>query len=271
MPNLTTRNQAIEAYVNYIAVKSGQSRDLARAFVHQFDDSKKCKSMDEKAQENMYTWLKTNYFPYASPPEGMKKAVVQLVVEMYGKLSKSEVVEAFKLAAGGRLADVSLDAPFTPQLIGKVLKAYEDQKRGELIKAYYQAEMERQKQASQTGYVHLTESDMEAVREGIRKVAREWGKKENLKHGYYMDYIQPLLDAGAIRDLSDERKEVLQRNAESDARVEQYRYNQTRGRQGFMQINKAIELSEDDKVNAFKALYAHELIALNLTYFATQF
>ena len=271
MPNLTPRNQAIEAYVNYIAVKSGQSRDLARAFVHQFDDSKKCKNMDDTAKDKMIDWLQSNYFPHANATDHLKKAIITLVVELYGKLSKSEVVEAFKLAAGGRLADVSIEAPLTPQLIGKVLKAYEDQKRGELIKAYYQAEMERQKQASQTGYVHLTESDMEAVREGIRKVAREWDKKENLKHGYYMDYIQPLLDAGAIRDLPDERKEVLQRNAESDARVEQYRYNQTRGRQGFMQINKAIELSEDDKVNAFKALYAHELIALNCTYFATQF
>ena len=271
MANLTVRDQAIEAYVIYISVKSGHSKDVARAFVNQFTPSNKCKNMDSAAKDKMVNWIRSNYFPLNAPSPDVDKAITTLVCDAYGKLAKHEVVEAMKLAAAGRLADVSLDAPLTPQLIGKVLKAYETQQRQDLIAAYYAAEMERQKQASQTGYVHLTEADMEAVREGIRKVAREWSKKENLKHWYYMDYIQPLLDAGAIKDLPEERKEVLQRNAESDARIEQYRYNQARGRQGFISINQAIELSEDEKINAFKALYAHELIALNLDYFANKF
>jgi len=271
MANLTVRDQAIEAYVTYISVKSGHSKDVARAFVQQFSEPSKCKNMDITAKEKMVNWIRSNYFPHIDVSAEMVKAISAVVCDAYGKFAKAEVVEAIKLAAAGRLTDVSLDGPLTPQLIGKVLKTYETQQRGDLIKAYYAAEMERQKQASQTGYVHLTEADMEAVREGIRKVAREWSKKENLKHWYYMDYIQPLLDAGAIKDLPEERKEALKRNAESDARIEQYRYNQARGRQGFISINQAIELSEDEKTNAFKALYAHELIALNLDYFANKF
>lgn len=270
MANLTVRDQAIEAYVTYISVKSGHSKDVARAFVQQFSEPSKCKNMDVTAKEKMVNWIRSNYFPHMDVSTDMVKAISSVVCEAYGKFAKAEVVEAIKLAAAGRLADVSLDGPLTPQLIGKVLKTYETQQRGDLIKAYYAAEMERQKQASQTGYVHLTEADMEAVREGIRNYARNLDKKPN-KHWYYMDYIQPLIEAGAIKDLPEERKTSLMRNAESEARVEEYQYQQARGRQGFVSINKVIELNDDQKQNKFKELYAHELISLNKDYFATQF
>lgn len=270
MANLTVRDQAIEAYVTYISVKSGHSKDVARAFVQQFSEPSKCKNMDVTAKEKMVNWIRSNYFPHMDVSADMVKAISSVVCEAYGKFSKAEVVEAIKLAAAGRLTDVSLEGPLTPQLIGKVLKTYETQQRGDLIKAYYAAEMERQKQASQTGYVHLTEADMEAVREGIRNYARNLDKKPN-KHWYYMDYITPLIEAGAIKDLPQERKESLMRNAESEARVEEYQYQQARGRQGFVSINKVIELTDDQKQKKFKELYAHELIALNKDYFATQF
>lgn len=270
MANLTVRDQAIEAYVTYISVKSGHSKDVARAFVNQFTASNKCKSMDTAAKEKMVGWIRSNYFPHVEVSVEMVKAISAIVCDAYGKLAKHEVIEAMKLAAAGRLADVSLEGPLTPQLIGKVLKTYETQQRGDLIKAYYAAEMERQKQASQTGYVHLTEADMEAVREGIRNYARNLDKKP-LRHWYYMDYITPLLEAGAIKDLPEERKESLMRNAESEARVEEYQYQQARGRQGFVSINKIIELTDDQKQKKFKELYAHELISLNKDYFATQF
>lgn len=271
MANLIVKDQAIEAYVTYISVKSGHSKDVARAFVHQFSPEKKCKEMDAAAKDKMVTWIRSNYFPLTPPSPEVDKAIIVLICDSYGKFAKHEVVEAIRLAAAGRLADVSIDAPLTPQLIGKVLKQYEVQQRQDLIKAYYAAEMERQKQASQTGYVHLTEADMEAVREGIRKTAREWGKKENRKHWYYMDYITPLLDAGAIQDLTEEAKVGLRRNAESEARVEEYQYRQARGRQGFVSINSAIELSTNDVDNKFKELYAHALIEKNLAYFTSKF
>lgn len=270
MANLTVRDQAIEAYVTYISVKSGHSKDVARAFVQQFSDASKCKNMDATAKDKMVNWIRSNFFPLNAPSSDVDKSIISIVCDAYGKFSKAEVVEAIKLAAAGRLTDVSLDAPLTPQLIGKILSAYETQKRGDLIKAYYAAEMERQKQASQTGYVHLTEQDMENVRNGIRNYARNLDKKPN-KHWYYMDYIQPLIEAGAIKDLPEERKEALMRNAESEARVEEYQYQHARGRQGFVSINKVIELTDDQKQNKFKELYAHELIMLNKDYFATQF
>ena len=271
MADLTNYNQENRAFAALLAQKAGASFDLALAYVKSLTPEKKCKAMDEAEQTRMCLWIQTSYFPHNQMSDAVRKAIAAVICEGYGSFSKNEVVEALKLAAGGRLANVSLDVPLTPSVIGSVLKAYTEQKRHELIAAYVKLENEKQQRQNQRGYITLTEADMEACREGIRKVAREWGKKENLKHWYYMDYIMPHLQAGAIKDLPEERKEALQRNAESEARVEQYRYNQARGRQGFVSISQAIELNEDEKVNAFKALYAHELIALNLSYFATQF
>jgi hypothetical protein len=271
MADLTIYNEENKAFATLLAQKAGASFDLALAYVKSLTHEKKCKAMDAQQRTKMCDWIRETYFPHNQMTDPMRVGIATVICEGYGSFSKNEVVEALKLAAGGRLANVSLDVPLTPSVIGNVLKAYTEQKRHELIAAYVKLENEKQQRQSQRGFIYLTEADMEACREGIRKVAREWGKKENLKHWYYMDYIQPHLDAGAIKDLSEERKEALQRNAESDARIDQYRYNQARGRQGFVSINQAIELSEDEKVNAFKALYAHELIALNLIYFATQF
>ena len=271
MADLTIYNEENKAFATLLAQKAGASFDLALAYVKSLTHEKKCKAMDAEQRTKMCDWIRETYFPHNQMTDPMRVGIATVICEGYGSFSKNEVVEALKLAANGRLANVSLDVPLTPSVIGNVLKAYTEQKRHELIAAYVKLENEKQQRQSQRGFIYLTEADMEACREGIRKVAREWGKKENLKHWYYMDYIQPHLDAGAIKDLPEERKEALQRNAESDARVDQYRYNQARGRQGFVSINQAIELSEDEKVNAFKALYAHELIALNLIYFATQF
>lgn len=271
MPNLVNYNEENRIHAAKIAQRAGQSVDLALAYIESTFQDKRCRAMDQAARDRMCKWIHATYFPHNQMSDAMQAGIISVVCDAHGKLSKSEVVKAIELAASGRLTDVSLDAPLTPQLIGKILSAYEAQKRGDLISAYIAIENQKKKAENQRGFVILTEADMEACRDGIRKVAREWGKKENLKHWYYMDYIEPHLQAGAIKDLPEERKEALKRNAESEARVEQYRYSQARGRQGFISINQAIELSEDEKINAFKALYAHELIALNKDYFATQF
>lgn len=271
MADLTVRDQAIEAYVTYISVKSGHSKDVARAFVNQFTPSNKCKNMDSAAKDKMVNWIRSNYFPLNAPSPDVDKAITTLVCDAYGKLAKHEVVEAMKLAAASRLADVSLDAPLTPQLIGKVLKAYEMQQRQDLIKAYYAAEMERQKQASQTGYVHLTEADMHYCRSTIVKYAEGYEKNKQACYGHWMDYINPLLDAGAIEDLSEEAKIGLRRNAESAARVWEYQYRQARGRQGFVGISAQIDMSINDVDGQFRKLYAHELIIKNREYFKNQF
>lgn len=271
MADLTIYNEENRAFAALVAQKSGASFDLSLAYVKSLTPEKRCKAMDEDAQMRMCLWIQATYFPHNQMSDAVRKGIATVICEGYGSFSKNEIVEAMKLASMGKLQNVSLDVPLTPSIIGSVLKAYQEQKRHDLISAYIAIENQKKKAENQRGFVILTEADMEACREGIRKVAREWGKKENLKHWYYMDYIEPHLQAGAIKDLPEERKEALKRNAESDARVEQYRYNQARGRQGFISINQAIELSEDEKVNAFKALYAHELIALNLDYFANKF
>lgn len=271
MADLIVRDQAIEAYVTYISVKSGHSKDVARAFVNQFTPSNKCKNMDATAKDKMVNWIRSNYFPLNAPSPDVDKAITTLVCDAYGKLAKHEVVEAMKLAAAGRLADVSLDAPLTPQLIGKVLKAYETQQRQDLIAAYYAAEMERQKQASQTGFVHLTEADMHYCRSTIVKYAEGYEKNKQACYGHWMDYINPLLEAGAIEDLSEEAKVGLRRNAESAARVWEYQYRQARGRQGFVGISAQIEVSINDVDGQFRKLYAHELIIKNREYFKNQF
>ena len=271
MANITVRDQAIEAYVTYISVKSGHSKDVARAFVNQFTPSNKCKNMDSAAKDKMVNWIRSNYFPLNAPSPDVDKAITTLVCDAYGKLAKAEVVEAMKLAAAGRLADVSLDAPLTPQLIGKVLKAYETQQRQDLIAAYYAAEMERQKQASQTGFVHLTEADMHYCRSTIVKYAEGYEHNKQACYGHWMDYINPLLEAGAIEDLSEEIKVGLRRNAESAARVWEYQYRQARGRQGFVGISAQIDVSINDVDGQFRKLYAHELIIKNREYFKNQF
>jgi len=271
MASLTVRDQAIEAYVTYISVKSGHSKDVARAFVQQFSDASKCKNMDAAAKDKMVNWIRSNYFPLNAPSPDVDKSIITLVCDLYGKFSKAEVVEAMKLAAAGRLTDVSLDAPLTPQLIGKVLKAYEAQQRGDLIKAYYAAEMERQKQASQRGYVHLTEEDMHYCRSTIVKYAEGYEHNKQACYGHWMDYIQPLLDAGAINEMSEEAKAGLMRNAESAARIWEYQYRQARGRQGFIGISAQIDVSINDVEGQFRKLYAHELIIKNREYFKNQF
>lgn len=271
MANLTVRDQAIEAYVTYISVKSGHSKDVARAFVNQFTASNKCKSMDTAAKEKMVGWIRSNYFPHVEISVEMVKSISAIVCDAFGKLAKHEVIEALKLAAAGRLTDVSLDAPLTPQLIGKVLKVYETQQRQDLIAAYYAAEMERQKQASQTGYIHLTESDMHYCRSTIVKYAEGFENNKQACYGHWMDYINPLLDAGAIEDLSEDAKVGLRRNAESAARVWEYQYRQARGRQGFVGISAQIDVSINDVDGQFRKLYAHELIIKNREYFKNQF
>lgn len=271
MANLTVRDQAIEAYVTYISVKSGHSKDVARAFVQQFSEPSKCKNMDVTAKEKMVNWIRSNYFPHIDVSAEMVKAISAVVCDAYGKFSKAEVVEAIKLAAAGRLTDVSLEGPLTPQLIGKVLKAYETQQRQDLIAAYYAAEMERQKQASQTGFVHLTEADMHYCRSTIVKYAEGYEKNKQACYGHWMDYINPLLEAGAIEDLSEEAKVGLRRNAESAARVWEYQYRQARGRQGFVGISAQIDVSINDVDGQFRKLYAHELIIKNREYFKNQF
>lgn len=270
MADLTIYNQENKAFAALLAQKAGASFDLALAYVKSLTHEKKCKAMDEDAQTRMCLWIQTSYFPHNQMSDPVRKAIAAVICEGYGSFSKNEVVEAFKLAAGGRLANVSLDVPLTPSVIGNVLKAYTEQKRHELIAAYVKLENEKQQRQSQRGFIYLTEADMEACREGIRNYARNFNKKPN-KKWYYLDYIQPHLQAGAIKDISEEIKERLRKVAESQARVEEYQYRQQRGRQGFVSVASALDFNNTDYERAFQAEYAHELIALNLDYFINKF
>lgn len=270
MPNLVNYNEENRIHAAKIAQRTSQSVDLALAYIESTFQDKRCRAMDQAARDRMCKWIHATYFPHNQMSDAMQAGIISVVCDAHGKLSKSEVVKAIELAASGRLTDVSLDAPLTPQLIGKILSAYEAQKRGDLISAYIAIENQKKKAENQRGFVILTDADMESCRESIRNYARNFNKKPN-KKWYYLDYIQPHLQAGAIKDISEEAKNTLRKKAESQARVEEYQYRQQRGRQGFVSIGSALDFSETDYERAFQAEYAHELIALNLDYFLTQF
>ena len=270
MADLTIYNEENKAFAALLAQKAGASFDLALAYVKSLTHEKKCKAMDAEQRTKMCDWIRETYFPHNQMTDPMRVGIATVICEGYGSFSKNEVVEALKLAANGRLANVSLDVPLTPSVIGNVLKAYTEQKRHELIAAYVKLENEKQQRQSQRGFIYLTEADMEACREGIRNYARNFNKKPN-KKWYYLDYIQPHLQAGAIKDISEEIKERLRKVAESQARVEEYQYRQQRGRQGFVSVASALDFNNTDYERAFQAEYAHELIALNLDYFINKF
>jgi hypothetical protein len=270
MPNLVNYNEENRIHAAKIAQRTSQSVDLALAYIESTFQDKRCRAMEQAARDRMCKWIHETYFPHNQMSDAMQAGIISVVCDAHGKLSKSEVVKAIELAASGRLTDVSLDAPLTPQLIGKILSAYETQKRGDLISAYIAIENQKKKAENQRGFVILTEADMESCRESIRNYARNFNKKPN-KKWYYMDYIQPHLQAGAIKDISEEAKGTLRKKAESQARVEEYQYRQQRGRQGFVSIGSVMDFNETDYERAFQAEYAHELIALNLDYFLNKF
>lgn len=270
MADLTIYNEENRAFAALVAQKSGASFDLSLAYVKSLLPEKRCKAMDEDAQMRMCLWIQATYFPHNQMSDAVRKGIATVICEGYGSFSKNEIVEAMKLASMGKLQNVSLDVPLTPSIIGSVLKAYQEQKRHDLISAYIAIENQKKKAENQRGFVILTEADMESCRESIRNYARNFNKKPN-KKWYYMDYIQPHLQAGAIKDISEDAKNTLRKKAESQARVEEYQYRQQRGRQGFVSIGSVIDFNETDYERAFQAEYAHELIALNLDYFLTQF
>lgn len=271
MPNIVNYNEENRIHAAKIAQRAGQSVDLALAYIESTFQDKRCRAMDQAARDRMCNWIHKTYFPHNQMSDAMQAGIISVVCDAHGKLSKSEVVKAIELAASGRLTDVSLDAPLTPQLIGKILSAYEAQKRGDLISAYIAIENQKKKAENQSGYVQLTDKDILYVRSTIVKYAEGYEHNKQACYGHWMDYINPLLEAGAIEDLSEETKVGLRRNAESAARVWEYQYRQARGRQGFVGISAQIEVSINDVDGQFRKLYAHELIIKNREYFINKF
>lgn len=271
MADLTIYNEENRAFAALVAQKSGASFDLSLAYVKSLTPEKRCKAMDEDAQMRMCLWIQATYFPHNQMSDAVRKGIATVICEGYGSFSKNEVVEALKLASMGKLQNVSLDVPLTPQIIGSVLKAYQEQKRQDLISAYIKIENDKKKAENQRGYIQLTDKDIFYVRSTIVKYAEGFEHNKQACYGHWMDYIQPLVDAGAINDLSEDAKVGLRRNAESAARVWEYQYRQARGRQGFVGISAQIEVSINDVDGQFRKLYAHELIIKNREYFKNQF